>query len=73
MLRLSRCPETCPASHKVSEPIETKARDMEVWLTACQGPRWARKAKTVGRIRVAIMVEEEEEEDKPPPPGFLPE
>ena len=72
-LRLSRCPETCPASQKASKPVETKVRDTEVRLTARQGPRRARKAKTVGRIRAAIMVEEEEEEERPPPPGFLPE
>ena len=72
-LRLSRCPETCPASQKASKPVETKARDTEVRLTARQGPRRARKVKTVGRIRAAVMVEEEEEEERPPPPGFLPE
>ena len=48
-------------------------RDTEVRLTARQGPRRARKAKTVGRICAAVMVEEEEEEERPPPPGFLPE
>ena len=62
-LCLSRCPETCPASQKASKPVETKARDTEVRLTARQGPRRARKAKTVGRIHAAIMVEEEEEEE----------
>ena len=72
-LRLSRCPEACPAHRKASKPVETKARDMEVRLTARQGPRRARKVKMVGRICAAIMVEEEEEEDRPPPPGFLPE
>ena len=36
-----------------------------------QGPQQARKAKTVGRICVAIMVEEEKEEDRPLLPGFL--
>ena len=49
----------CPASQKASKPVETKAHDMEVQLMVCQGPRWARKAKMVGRIRAAVMVEEE--------------
>ncbi|PIL30802.1 hypothetical protein GSI_06970 [Ganoderma sinense ZZ0214-1] len=71
-LRLSRCPEACPAHQKASKPVETKARDTEVRLMARNGPHRVRKAKTVGRIRAAMMVEEEEE-DKPPPPGFLPE
>ena len=73
-LRLSRCPETCSTHQKASEPVETKARDTEVRLTARSGPRRVRKAKTVGRICTAVMVEEEEEEEvRPPPPGFLPE
>ena len=36
-LCLSRCPEMCPASRKVSEPVGTKARDTKVWLTGRQG------------------------------------
>ena len=73
-LRLLRCPEMCPASRKVSEPVETKAHDMEVWLTAHQGSRWVRKAKKVGRVCAAIMAEEnEEQEEWPWPPGFLPQ
>ncbi|PIL25062.1 hypothetical protein GSI_12951 [Ganoderma sinense ZZ0214-1] len=28
-LRLSRCPEACPAHQKVSKPVETKMRDTE--------------------------------------------
>ena len=36
-LRLSRCPQTCPASWKVSKPVETKARDTEVRLMVRQG------------------------------------
>ena len=72
-LRLSRCPETCPADQRASKPVETKARDTEVRLTARQSPRRVRKAKTVGRIRAAVMAEEDEEqEERPWPPGFLP-
>ena len=71
-LRLSRCPEACPAHRKASRPVETKARDTEVRLTARNGSRRVRKAKMMGRICTAIMAEEEEE-DRPPPPGFLPE
>ncbi|PIL27241.1 hypothetical protein GSI_10385 [Ganoderma sinense ZZ0214-1] len=29
LLRLSRCPEACPAHQKASKPVETKARDTE--------------------------------------------
>ena len=60
-LRLSRCPETCPASQKASKPVETKARDTEVRLTARNGSRRMQKAKAVGRIRAAVMVEEHQE------------
>ena len=63
-LRLSRCPETCPADQRASKPVETKARDTEVRLTARQSPRRARKAKTVGRIRAAVMAEEDEEQEE---------
>ena len=38
LLRLSRCPEMCPADQKASKPVETKVRDTEVWLMARQGP-----------------------------------
>ena len=37
LLCLSRCPEMCPTSQKTSEPVETKARDMEVRLTVRRG------------------------------------
>ena len=73
-LCLSRCPEMCMASQKASKPVKTKARDTEVRLTVCQGPRQARKAKMVGRIRAAVMVKkDEEQEEQPWPPGFLPQ
>ncbi|PIL28875.1 hypothetical protein GSI_08921 [Ganoderma sinense ZZ0214-1] len=36
-LRLSRCPEACPAHQKASKPIETKARDTEVRPTPLHG------------------------------------
>ena len=72
-LRLSRCPETCPTSQKTSEPVETKARDTEVRLTARRGARRVKKVRMVGRIRAAVMAEEsQEEEERPWPPGFLP-
>ena len=67
-LRLSRCPETCPASQKVSEPVGTKARDTEVRLTARQGSRRVRKAKKVGRVCTAIMAKENEEQEEQPWP-----
>ncbi len=57
-LRLSRCPSTCHASRKASEPAATVTLDTEVRLTvrSCSDGVW--KAKKIGRVCAAMMVEE---------------
>lgn len=66
-LRLSRCPDTCPATHKASKPVETEARDTGVRPTArTRSPR-VRKARTVGRVCGTVMVNEAEDEPLLPP------
>lgn len=68
-LRLSRCPSTCHASKKAPEPAATVTRDTEVRLTARSRSDRVRKAKKIGRVCAAVMVEEVEDVDEPPLPN----
>lgn len=73
-LRLSRCPDTCPATKTIPKPAEPKARDTEVRLTARKRLSRGKKVRKVGRVCATVMVEEcPEEEEYRPPLAFLPE
>ena len=61
-LRLSRCPASCPAHRDASVPVEVKARDTGVRPTARSNSPRARKARKVGRVCAAVMVDEVEDE-----------
>ena len=61
-LRLSRCPMSCPAHRDASVPVEVKARDTGVRPTARSNSPRARKARKVGRVCAAVMVDKVEDE-----------
>ncbi|EJF63149.1 hypothetical protein DICSQDRAFT_56383, partial [Dichomitus squalens LYAD-421 SS1] len=66
-LRLSQCPDSCPATHKASKPVENEARDTGVRPTArTRSPR-VRKARMVGHVCGTVMVNEAEDEPLLPP------
>ena len=73
-LRLSQCPDACPANRKAPKPVRVETRDTEVRLTARRDSKRVRKVKKVGRVCAAVMVEEApEEEVETPRLAYLPE
>ena len=62
-LRLSRCPDTCPASSKAPTPQWTETRDTGVRPMARSGSRRVRSSKRIGKVCATVTVEEVEEDD----------